>query len=71
MENTRENVTALLNELAKTAYTVSQVLDDHGNKVDSESIWGEYHAYTMAIRLLNDNAYFNEIREIVYGGENK
>ena len=69
MENTRENVTALLQELADTAFTVSQVFRKQNNEVMAESLWGEYHAYTNAIRLLNDNKYFNEIREIVYRGK--
>lgn len=68
MENTKENVLAVLQELAETAYTVSEVFRKQGNVVMAESLRGEYSAYTNAIDLLSNNTYFNEIREIVYRG---
>ena len=71
MENTKENVLAVLQELAETAYTVSEVFRKQGNVVMAESLRGEYSAYTNAIDLLRNNTYFNEIREIVYRGLNK
>ena len=71
MENTKENVIALLKELAETAHTVSEVFRTQGNVMMAESLWGEYHAYTNAIGLLSNNTYFNDIREIVYRGLEK
>lgn len=71
MENTKENLMKLLEEMKKNYLICSSIYDKDGDKRLSDIRFHQYSVIDSVIRMTNDESFFNTMWKIYFEEEKK